>query len=80
MFKKYINKTNAPYIFLKFALALIMCYSVAVTMYLSMPPVSDYKYEIFRNGVILMEYILMSCCIVAVFFNLILYVGTYKKR
>lgn len=80
MLKKYINKVNAPYVFLKFALALIMCYSVAVTMYLSMPPASGHTYEVFRNGVLLMEYIMMSCCIAAVFFDFILYVGTYKIR
>ena len=74
MLKKYLNCTNAIHMFLKFSLAIIMCYSTSLTLYLTMPPDGFHKQEILSMGIIYLENIVCSIAVMTICFLIMNYI------
>lgn len=79
MLKKYLNYYDAIRVFVLFALSLLMCFTVAATMFLSMPPEGIHSYILFRQGVTYMEYILASILITLISTMMLTYISKLKK-
>ena len=78
MLKKYLKYYDVVKAFMLFALSLILCYTVSVTMYLSMPPENVHIYFVFRDGLIYLEFILGSFLITAIATLLLTYTFRVK--
>lgn len=74
MLKKYLNYNNAINIFLNISLTIIMCYTISLTLFLSMPPAMMSSYDVISNGILYMEYILCSIALVSVCFLIMKYI------
>lgn len=80
MLKKYNISYSIPFKFLNFALSMIMCYTLSVTMFLSMPPEGMTMYEVVSMAIEILDSIFCSLAVTSVFFFVISMLTTYYKK
>ncbi len=79
MLKKYLNYRDAISLFLHFSLYMILCYTISVTLYITMPPDDVHYYFILETGKLYLEYILASILIMMIIVIILTHFTTDKK-
>ena len=73
MLKNYLNCSTALHIFLHISLFVILCYTVSLTLFLSMPPENLSHYTVVSSGILYLENILCALSLTALFGLLLKY-------
>lgn len=73
MLKKYLNCNTAANSFISFALVIIMCYVIALTLYLSMPPSDIHISVVAERGILFLENIFCALTVSALFYFVMKY-------
>lgn len=73
MLKKYLNYSTALQTFLHISLFIILCYTIALTLFLSMPPENLSLYTVSSSGILYLENVLCALSLTAAFSLLLKY-------
>ena len=73
MLKNYLNCSTALHIFLHISLFVILCYTIALTLFVSMPPEHLSTYTVSSSAILYLENIFCALTVTAGFCLLIKY-------
>lgn len=79
MLNKYINSKDFTCVFLKFALFIISCYCIVLTLFITMPPENLNNFEVLRVAFFLLESIFSSISLSVFIFCIMSMIATYYK-